>query len=76
MVNWRRDDVSICYGTTRPDEAMEILERYGVGYVYVGAYERAYYSAVGLEKFDRMAEQGMLRVAYDAHGVTIYEVLG
>lgn len=76
MVAWRRDDVNICYATGSIAEAERILERYGVRYVVVGPYERAYYGPVGLAKFDRMAEQDLLRVAYDADGVTIYEVSG
>jgi YYY domain-containing protein len=75
MVAWRRDDVSTCYQTTDVAEAQEILERYDVRYVYAGAYERAYYGSAGLDKFDRMAEDGVLRVVYQDHGVTIYEVV-
>ena len=74
MVTWRRSDVDLCYATTSVEEAMEIIDRYGVRYVYVGAYERAYYDAIGLGKFDQMAEQGLLRTVYDAHGTRIYEV--
>ncbi len=74
-VNWRRTDVAECYFTTVVSRAQEILARYGVGYVYVGEYERAYYDPAGLAKFDRMSSDGSLRVAYDAEGVKIYEVV-
>ena len=74
MVDWRRNDVNECYSTPDFSRAREILDRYGVRYVYVGEYERAYYNLVGLAKFDRMAEQGLLRVVYDAQGVKIYLV--
>jgi len=74
MVDWRRDDVRECYNTTDVPHALEILARYGVRYVYVGEYERAYYDAEGLAKFDGMAGQGLLQVVYDAQGVRIYEV--
>jgi len=76
MVDWRRNDVGKCYGTTDVARAWEILARYDVRYVYVGGYERAYYDPAGLAKFDLMAAQGLLRVAYDAQGVRIYEVVG
>ncbi len=75
MVDWRRDDVTQCYNTADVARAQEILARYGVRCVYVGAYERAYYDPAGLAKFDDMAGQGLLRVVYDAQGVRIYEVL-
>nr|HID14491.1 hypothetical protein [Anaerolineae bacterium] len=76
MVQWRRDDVRECYDTTDVSHAQEILAHYGVRYVYVGEYERAYYDPAGLAKFDAMAAQGLLRVVYDAQGVRIYEVVG
>jgi uncharacterized membrane protein len=76
LVNWRRDDVRDCYDTTRIPRAQEILARYGVRYVYVGGYEWAYYELAGLAKFDRMVDQGLLQMVYDAQGVRIYEVTG
>jgi YYY domain-containing protein len=82
LVDQRRDDVNALYDTADPAKAMSILERYGVRYVYVGEYERTAagalrrpYSPEGLAKFDRLAEEGVLQIVYDAHGVTIYEVL-
>jgi uncharacterized membrane protein len=74
-VNWRRDDVAECYNTTVIPRAQEILARYGVRYVYVGAYERAYYDPAGMKKFDAMVTEGLLRVVYDGQGVRIYEVV-
>ena len=64
------------YGTTDVNSALGFLKRYGVRYIYVGGYEHAYYDPVGLAKFDAMVDQELLRVAYDSHGVKIYEVLG
>ena len=74
-VDRRREDVRICYETQQASRAWEILRRYGVGYIYVGDYERAYHSPEGLAKFDEMVTSGYLRVAYDAGDVTVYEVL-
>jgi YYY domain-containing protein len=74
MVNWRREDVNACFGTADIAQAKEILDRYGVRYIYVGEYERAYYGGA-LAKFDQMVERGLLKMSYHAHGVAIYEVL-
>jgi YYY domain-containing protein len=71
----RIEAVSAFYGTPDIDSALSFLKRYGVCYIYVGGYERAYYSPVGLDKFDTMVDQGLLRLAYDSHGTKIYEVL-
>jgi uncharacterized membrane protein len=82
LVEQRRDDVNLLYDTADAAEAMGILERYGVRYIYVGEYERVSigalrrpYSAEGLAKFDRLADEGVLEVVYDAYGVKIYKVL-
>jgi YYY domain-containing protein len=75
LVEWRRNDVDECYNTASILRAREILARYGVRYIYVSEYERAYYDSVGLAKFDVMVTDGSLQVVYDARGVRIYEVL-
>ena len=75
MVNWRRTDVDLCYSTQNVTAAEDILKRYGVGYIYVGPYERAYYDAAGLDKFGAMAEAGLLTLVYDSHGVKIFKVI-
>jgi len=75
MVDWRRDDVNACYGSTDASRALGVLSRYGVRYIYIGEYERAYYDPAGLAKFDAMAAQELLQVVYDEQGVKIYEVI-
>jgi len=47
-----------------------------VRYIVVGPLERAYYDEQGLKKFEYMAAEGTLDVAFDNEGVTIYEVVG
>jgi len=71
MIQERSADVERAYGSPDPNEALGILHKYGVTWVYVGGLERAYYPAVGLDKFRSMPQ---LRLAYDADGVQIYEV--
>ena len=75
MVDWRRDDVNACYDSTDASRALQVLSRYGVRYIYVGEYERAYYDPAGLAKFDAMVAQELLQVVYDEQGVKIYEVI-
>jgi YYY domain-containing protein len=74
VVERRRSDVNEFYSTDDIQRALELIARYDVQYIYVGDYERAYYSPMGLAKFDAMVAQGELEVAYDAHGVKIYRV--
>ncbi len=75
VVDWRLQDLRELYETASPERAAELLGRYGVGLVYVGELERAYYPAEGLTKFDAMVGQ-QLDIVYRQGPVTIYRVLG
>jgi YYY domain-containing protein len=49
----RIQEVNRIYSTTDAAEAMFLLRKYGVEYVYVGQLERLYYPGPGLDKFER-----------------------
>lgn len=86
----REQDVDLIYDTTDTTLALALLHRYGVSYVYVGAFERHGfaddpdtdpgnpgrfgYAPLGLAKFPLMAAAGQLRLVYDLAGVQIYRV--
>ena len=53
--------------------ALDFISRYGVRYVIVGDYERAYYAYPGLQKFERMLGTGHLKIAYRNATTTVYE---
>lgn len=74
VIDYRLQDVKRLYDSLEAGEAQRILNRYNVRYLIVGALERAYYSPDGLAKFERMTQQGALRVAYQNEGATVYEV--
>jgi len=67
----REEDVQEIYNTTSIIRALELLEKYGVTYVYVGQLERDpnYASPAGIIKFSRY-----LVPAYQNGTVTIYRV--
>ena len=71
MLQERSTDVERAYSSVSSQEALAILRKYQVRWVVIGGLERAYYPAIGLDKFRTMPE---LRLAYDADGVQIYEV--
>lgn len=75
LVGNRITDVNTLYSTTNTAEALSILEKYEVGYIYVGQLEWVYYTPDGLNKFDSMADQGLLEEVYRNAGVSIYEVM-
>ena len=74
MVASRIRDVDYIYSTSDASQAMSLLNRYDVKYVYLGQVERLYYPADGIAKF----EAGLaphLRTVFETDHVTIYEVL-
>ena len=73
-VHTRLRDVERGYSTSDPQEALAVLRKYDVSYVYVGELERLYYPPEGLATFAAMAQQGTLTTAYEGAGVTIYRV--
>ena len=72
-VERRANDVRAIYADANADQALYLLRRYGVAYVYVGPLERAYYPAAGLAKFERYA--GVYwDLAYENAEVKIYRL--
>lgn len=85
-------DVRRIYTSSEPRAVQDVLDRYHVRYIVVGDVERKtklgagqigakadgepYASAVGLATLRRMADQGMLRVAWHAGTTLLYEVVG
>jgi YYY domain-containing protein len=71
MLQERSTDVERAYGSVNAVETLALLHKYQVRYVMIGGLERAYYPAIGLEKFRTMPE---LQLVFDADDVQIYEV--
>ncbi|MCJ7737480.1 MAG: DUF2298 domain-containing protein [Anaerolineae bacterium] len=63
----REPDIEQLYRTSSPDEALTLLDRYDISYVYVGPLEQQRYPAEGLEKFASFME-----TVYSSGSVTIY----
>ncbi|GAB4145708.1 MAG: hypothetical protein Fur0021_03220 [Candidatus Promineifilaceae bacterium] len=74
VVSKRIEDLNLLYNTLDAAEALRILDRYNVQYIYVGPLEWAYYNAAGVDKFGQMARQDLLEEVYRNGGVTIYRV--
>ena len=73
QVGLRIEDVDRLYSTAGRQEALSLLRKYQVSYIYVGPVERLYYPARGLDKFDRMVGAGLDRV-FQTDQVSIYRV--
>ncbi len=65
----RKPDISRLYVTPDPEEARELVRKYGIRYVYIGPLERETYGLTpeAEEKFSRFAT-----LVYDRNGVKIF----
>src|SRR5262249_33395365 len=71
---YERDrDVQLIYSTFDQSQALRLLSKYHVGYVYVGPIERAAYGELGVAKFDQM-QGSSLNLASKNDAVKIYQV--
>ena len=75
-INRRLDDVQKLYNDPSREAALEIIRRYDVRYIYVGDVERIYHPGPGLDKFESMRADGLLRLVFHNERVQIYEVTG
>ncbi|MBT3943058.1 MAG: hypothetical protein HOF43_10125 [Chloroflexi bacterium] len=71
-VTRRRFEVDNFYKTRDMPQAVELLRKYDVKYVYVGEMERTHYPDFGIAKLDSMESYGLTSVYRDGP-VTIYE---
>lgn len=68
-VEERTRDVDTIYNTVEHSEAIDLMRKYDVEYVYIGALERQRYETEGLLKFGDFMD-----VAFEDEGVIIYQV--
>ena len=61
------------YSTENFQEALELIVKYEVEYIYIGQLERNYYPIEGLEKFTANRNDQIQRV-FSNSNVTIYKV--
>jgi len=69
-----RDAESLFNGTNIP-QAKKIIQELDIRFIYIGQLERNYYRDTGLAKFEQMAQDGYLRIAFQNEGTTIYEIV-
>ena len=72
-VGERARDVNRIYATPDANEALELIRKYGVEYVYLGRLEHLYYPDHGLAKFDQAMARSLEQV-YRTDHVSIYRV--
>jgi len=64
-IETRAQAIATLYNSTDPNEALGVIQRYGITYIFVGVTERRDFSAEGLAKFDLLTplcEYGNVRV--------------
>ncbi len=75
-IETRMRDVTALYTTPDIEATMQLLDKYGVRYVYVGQLERLYFPPTGIAKFEQLAHAGVITRVYTNDAVTIYKVPG
>ena len=73
VVSGRDTDVDTIYQTADGEEAIALLRKYNVEYIYVGTIEKEKYGSEVLLKFASHPET--YDPVYEKEGVTIYRVL-
>ncbi|HAJ05131.1 MAG TPA: hypothetical protein DCL76_01075, partial [Chloroflexi bacterium] len=68
-INKRQNDIEVLYSCRDWTLALEILNRYGVKYVYVGDLERNIFSRNSLDKFSKN-----MRLVYANQSVELFEL--
>jgi uncharacterized membrane protein len=72
-VSGRDTDVNNIYKSPDSDEALALLRKYNVEYIYVGKLEKERYEAESLLKFASHPER--YTPVYENQGVVIYQVI-
>ena len=62
------------YNTADIDIAVDIIHHFDIKYIIRSGLEEVQSTEEGLEKFDRMRDAGLLKVAFLTEGGMIYEV--
>ena len=75
FIDQRLQDVGHFYNSPLPLEAINIIDKYDISYVYVGQLAWVLYSPDGLNKFNQMVETGILEEVYRNAGTSIYKVV-
>lgn len=75
VINYRKMVINDIYNSTNIDQALELIEDYGISYIYVGGLEQALYNPIGLAKFATMVQMGRLETAFTSGNTTIYRVV-
>ncbi len=75
MVEMRNANVNAFYETSSIGLAWDMIQHYGIEYIIVGEYERAYVNDAGLAKFPQMAELGLIEPVFTSGNSVIYRVV-
>lgn len=70
----RERNIQQFYNTGNIDVAVDIIHHFDVKYIIRSGLEEVHSTVEGLEKLDRMVEQGLLSVSFELDGGKIYQV--
>jgi len=74
LIDRREQEANQLFLTESSTEALAIIRRFRVGYIYIGPIEGAFYPRKGIEKFEQLIGTS-LEIAYENPKVRIYRVV-
>ena len=72
-IEQRAKEVNLIYSTDKPSIANQLIEKYGISYIYIGQLERLYYPEAGIKKFEEDMFSSLEKL-YKKDDVSIYKV--
>lgn len=76
QVGERNRDAVQLYETSDPEEAIGLIRKLRVAYIYLGQLEQILYSSEAISKFEHLRQRGFLELAYENPKVRVYRVAG
>jgi uncharacterized membrane protein len=71
LLGSRQDDIGRLYSSRTAGDIQDVLDKYGIAYVYVGTLEQSTYGVGSVEKY-----VPMMTILYQDQGVTLFGVPG
>ncbi len=74
IIHHRQQVIDQVYNAPDAAQALQLIQRYGIEYIYVGGVEQALYPPAGLRKFDTLVQRGRLQRVFQYGDTTLYQV--
>ncbi|NJN65496.1 MAG: hypothetical protein HC884_01670 [Chloroflexaceae bacterium] len=74
VIHHRQQVIAQIYNDPDPFQAFQLIQTYGIEYVYTGGVEQALYEPAGLDKFETLVQRGLFQRVFQYGTTTLYRV--